>query len=60
MTELEKMHCEVECMAVELLKKRVERLKKRCFVLFPWLRLKMLLNKIHFLHCCHEHEMKKV
>jgi len=32
-------------MAMELLQKRIEKLKARKFVLFPWLRIKWLMRK---------------
>lgn len=33
--------------AVALITKRLERLKSRKWVLFPWLRIKWLMRKLH-------------
>lgn len=46
MSDLSGVKADVVAMGVSILAKRVERLKNRKLVIFPWLRVALLLRKI--------------
>lgn len=47
MKEFDDLKNEIRVDSVRLIKKRWNRLKRRRFVLFPWLRRKWLMRKLY-------------